>query len=111
MNERIQAQVKPRQKSSFAPSSPRLLQRKCACGGTASLSGECEECSKEKRLGLETKLKVNKPGDIYEREADRVADQVLATPTHHAVSDAPPRTQRSSGQSNGQMDAAPASVD
>jgi len=111
VNERIQAQVQPTQKSSFAPSSPRLLQRKCACGGTASLSGECEECSKEKRLGLETKLKVNKPGDIYEREADRVADQVLATPAHHAVSDAPPRTQRSSGQSNGQMDAAPASVE
>jgi hypothetical protein len=111
VNERIQVQVKPTQKSSFAPSTPRLLQRKCACGGTAGLSGKCEERSKEKRFGLQTKLKVNKPGDIYEREADRITDQVLATPTHHAVSDAPPRTQRSSGQSNGQMDAAPASVD
>ena len=94
MNERIQAQVKPTQKSSFAPSTPRLLQRKCACGGTAGISGKCEECSKKKRFGLQTKLKVNKPGDSYEREADRFADQFLATPTHHALSDAPPRTQR-----------------
>ena len=54
---------------------------------------------------------VNEPGDIYEQEADRVADQVMATPAHHAVSGAPPRIQRFSGQSNGQMDAAPASVD
>jgi len=73
--------------------------------------GECAECSKQKRLGLQTKLKVNEPGDIYEREADRIADQVMAAPAHHAVSRAPPRIQRYSGQSNGQMDAAPASVD
>ena len=74
-------------------------------------SGECEECSKKKRLGLQTKLKVNEPGDIYEQEADRIADQVMATPAHPAVSGAPPRIQRFSGQPNGQMDAAPASVD
>ena len=72
---------------------------------------ECSECSKKKRLGLQTKLKVNEPGDIYEQEADRIADQVMATPAHPAVSGAPPRIQRFSGQSNGQMDAAPASVD
>ena len=54
---------------------------------------------------------VNTPGDVYEQEADRVADQVLAAPAHPAVSGAPPRIQRFSGQSNGQMDAAPASVD
>ena len=88
-----------------------ILQRKCACGGAAGMSGECEECSKKQRLGLQTKLTVNEPGDIYEQEADRIADQVMATPAHPAVSGAPPRIQRFSGQSNGQMDAAPASVD
>jgi Domain of unknown function (DUF4157) len=88
-----------------------LLQRKCACGGAAGMSGECEECSKQKRLGLQTKLTVNQPGDIYEREADRVADQVLATSAHTGVSGAPPHIQRFSGQSPGQTDAAPASVD
>jgi hypothetical protein len=93
------------------PSQSGILQRKCACGGSAGMSGECEECSKKQRLGLQTKLKVNEPGDIYEREADRIADQVLAMPVHHAVSGTPPRIQRFSGQSHGQVDAAPASVD
>jgi hypothetical protein len=74
------------------------------------LSGECETCSNKKRFGLQTKLKVNEPGDTYEREADRVADQVMATPVNSTVSGTP-RIQRLSGQSNGQTDAAPASVD
>jgi Domain of unknown function (DUF4157) len=30
---------------------------------------------------IQTKLKVGKPGDVYEREADRVADRVIQTPT------------------------------
>jgi hypothetical protein len=89
-----------------------FLQRKCACGsGASALTGECEECSKKKRLSLQTKLKVNAPGDIYEQEADRIAEQVMATPAHPGVSGAPPRIQRFSGPSNGPMDAAPASVD
>ena len=87
-----------------------ILQRKCACGSAAGMSGECEECSKKKRLGLQTKLKVNDPGDVYEQEADRIADQVMAAPAHSVVSGAPPRIQRFSGQSNEQVDAAPASV-
>jgi hypothetical protein len=96
---------------SALPSTGAVLQRKCACGGAAGMSGECEECSQQQRLGLQTKLKINEPGDIYEQEADRIADQVIATPAHHAVSGASPRIQRFSGQSNGQMGAAPASVD
>jgi hypothetical protein len=56
-----------------------FLQRKCACGaGTSSVSGACEECSKKKMVGLQTKLRINEPGDVYEQEADRVAEQVLA---------------------------------
>lgn len=90
---------------------PLLMQRKCACGGTPGPTGECEECSKKNQLGLQTKLRVNEQGDIYEKEADRIADQVLAGPAHSGVSAAPPRIQRFSGQSNGQMHAAPASVD
>jgi len=93
------------------PSQSGILQRKCACGGSAGMSGECEECSKKQRLGLQTKLKINEPGDIYEREADRIADQVLAMPAHPAVSGAPLRIQRFVGQPTGQVDAAPASVD
>ena len=91
---------------------PVLLQRKCACGANASgLTGECAECSKKKLVGLQTKLRINEPGDIYEHEADRVAEQVLAKPARPHVSGAPPRMQRFSGQSSGQTGAAPASVD
>lgn len=62
--------------SSFSPPA-RPLQRKCACGGTPGPSGECAEC-KRKRLALQSKLAINRPGDRYEQEADRVADAVVA---------------------------------
>src|SRR5262245_18788012 len=52
------------------------LQRKCACGGTPGPTGECEAC-KRKRLGLQTKLSINQPGDQYEQEADRIADAIV----------------------------------
>lgn len=50
------------------------------------------------------------PGDVYEQEADRIADQVTANPAHHAVAGAPPRIQRFAGPSNRRVDAVPASV-
>ncbi|MGB8340814.1 MAG: DUF4157 domain-containing protein [Chthoniobacterales bacterium] len=58
----------------------RLLQRKCACGGTAGPSGECAEC-KRKRLALQPKLAINQPGDRYEQEADRVAEAIVSGAT------------------------------
>ena len=89
-----------------------ILQRKCACGGGAmSSTDECEECSRKKYLGLQTKLRINEPGDVYEQEADRVAEQVLAKPAHSDVGSAQPRIQRYAGLSNGQIGAAPPSVD
>lgn len=54
-----------------------LLRRKCACGGSAGLSGECEECGTKKMLGIQTKLTISEPGDQYEQEADWVAEQVM----------------------------------
>lgn len=87
------------------------MQRKCACGGISSMSGECEACSKKKRMGLQTKLKVNEPGDIYEQEADRIADHVMSISAHSTVSGPPLRIQRFTGQPTGQMDTAPASLD
>jgi len=60
---------------------------------------------------IQPKLIVNTPGDIYEQEADRVAEQVLAAPAHSVVSSAPLNIQRYAGQATEQMDAAPASVD
>ncbi len=65
-------------------SSPRVasqktctLQRKCACGEDKASSGECPECERKKKLGLQAKLMINRPGDQYEREADRIADHVV----------------------------------
>lgn len=87
-----------------------LLQRKCACGApTASLTGECAECKSKKRL--QTKLAIGASHDPLEQEADRVADQVLAAPKNQALSPAPPRIQRFTGQAASQAAAAPASVD
>ncbi len=63
--------------SSLIPVPSGLLQRKCACGSYTMAGGECEECGRKKRLGLQTKLKVNEPGDSYERKADWVADRVM----------------------------------
>jgi hypothetical protein len=75
------------------------------------VSGECEECRKKKLLGLQAKLQISEAGDIYEREADRVADQVMSIAPLSAVSGSPPRIQRLAGQSTGQAEeAAPASV-
>jgi len=64
---------------SSSPRSVGVLQRKCACGKSASTSGDqCEECKRKKTMGLQTKLAVNSPDDAYEREADQVADAVSA---------------------------------
>ena len=54
------------------PSRMPLLQRQCVCGGA------CADCKDKAKL--QTKLAVNEPGDDYEREADRVADQVMRMP-------------------------------
>jgi hypothetical protein len=110
MNARVLAQTKPTA-TSAPPVRGNFLQRKCACGGIPDPTGECEECSKTKRLRLQTKLKINEAGDIYEQEADRVADQVMAVPIRSGVNRVSLRTQHFSGEANGGMDAAPRSVD
>lgn len=87
-----------------------LLQRKYACGSlTSSLTGECADCKSKKQI--QAKLTIGASNDPLEREADRVADQVLAAPAHSAVSGAAPRIQRFTGQATGQTGTAPASVD
>ena len=75
----------------------------CACGGG------CPRC--KNTLPIQRKLAVSEPGDSYEQEADRIADQVLPNPAYPPVSATPPHIQRFSGQSNGQSHAVPARVD
>ena len=57
------------------------------------------------------KLAINKPGDEYEQEADRVAHLVMTAQAGPAVSGAPLCIQPFSEQSNSQTESAPASVD
>lgn len=96
---------------SFSRVSVLGLQRKCACGRVAGPTGKCAECGKKHALGLQPKLTVNQPGDGYEQEADRVADQVLTASAHPSVSGAPMRIQRFAGQATAGTNTAPASVD
>jgi hypothetical protein len=53
-----------------------LLQCKsaCACGGG------CPRCEQERKPPLQTKLNISTPGDHYEQEADRIAEQVMRMP-------------------------------
>ena len=55
---------------------PDVVQRQeaCTCGGG------CPRC-----IGVQAKLKVNSPGDRYEQEADRIADQVMRMPESAVV--------------------------
>src|SRR2546430_3580174 len=98
METRLPTQAKAAPASSFAPARGGILQRKCACGGTTGPSGECEACREKKRHALQRfapsgqsashdfgkisvasqpALKVNRPDDRFEREADTVADLVV----------------------------------
>jgi predicted metallopeptidase len=55
------------------------IQRKCACGGT------CPKCRVEE--DIQTKASISRPGDSYELEADRVAEQVVdGSAGHPAIS-------------------------
>lgn len=60
---------------------------------------------------IQPKLAIGTVGDIYEQEADRIAEQVTAKPALPPVSSVPLLIQRFRGQSNGQSDIAPASVE
>lgn len=85
MNSRAQSQAGLSSTTSFTPVPENLVQRKCACGGSAGLSGECAECQNEKLVGenaplIQPKLKISQPNDKYEQEADRVAEEVMRMP-------------------------------
>ena len=92
------------------PNQSGILQRQCSCGGAAGISGECDTCRTKKRSGPQTKLKVSTPGDIYEQEADRVANSVVSKPEKPLLSQAPPRIQRFADNVSVGANTAPASV-
>lgn len=88
--------------------SPLLLQRKCSCGGQASaLTGECEECAQR----LQRKLAIGPANDQYEREADRIAEQVVRGSTADTPSVTPAGTAPLQRKSDAGGAAVPAEVD
>ena len=78
------ATVTSTRQSTLSPACAGLLQRKCACGGAAGLTGKCAECSGKRLTArpplIQTKLTIGEPGERYEQEADRVAEQVMRMP-------------------------------
>lgn len=92
------------------PPTPGILQRKCACGTHMMGGGECADCTKKKST-LQRKLVIGASNDLLEQEADRIADQVMAGPVPSHVNLVPPRIQRFTGHTAGQMGGAPASVE
>ncbi len=69
----LSRQISPR------PLSGPVLQAKCACGGG------CPRC--QSKLATQAKLAVSQPGDLYEQEADRVAEQILRMPASLEVAE------------------------
>ncbi len=88
--------------ASFLPPAQAILQRKCTCGNHTVAGGECAECAKQKNtlqrkanpqdelgtnfsppsmLVMQRKLMIGASHDPLEREADQVADQVVANRT------------------------------
>jgi hypothetical protein len=107
MNERTLTQSKIPPTRTVGQISSGLLQRKCACGGSSGLTGSCPECETKKLLGepLQAKLRINEPGDPYEQEADRVAEQVMrmgdsTVTAHDSLSPPTPLVQRTAVRSN-----------
>lgn len=75
-----QALLRMRRSPIANPMQGGILQRKCACGNSAGSSGSCAECQSKQEGILQTKLQISEPGDRYEQEADRVAEQVMQMP-------------------------------
>ena len=96
--------------TSLLPATQGIVQRKCACGNHSIVGEKCKECVKKNR-GLQRKLAIGAGNDPLEHEADRVADQVMAMSTNSRIGKTPLRIQRFTGQSTGQLDTVPSSVD
>lgn len=72
--------------------------------------GECADCAK-KENGLQRKLAIGASNDPLEQEADRIAAQVMASPTPSHITPVTPRIQRFTEHTTGEMNAAPVIVD
>ena len=69
---------------SFLPMPNGLVQRTCTCGAEAGAESDHHfsrvQVHSPAPAKIQTQLRVNAPGDKYEQEADRVADEVMRMP-------------------------------
>jgi hypothetical protein len=84
-----------------------VFRRKCGCSAMTTAHGVCAECAPS---APPTGLVIGASGDPLEREADRIADEVLAPPTNTAVRSAVPGIRRAGVQPVHTSAIAPASV-
>jgi hypothetical protein len=85
-----------------AQASPQAPAARCACGGSCP---RCDEASPP-----QTKLAISDPGDSAEREADQVADEVMATASTPGIDRLSSGIQRFTGDGSGHSMPAPESV-
>jgi hypothetical protein len=60
------------------PSHGGLGQRSCACGGAPGPTSECAACRARRLDTAQRSLTVNRPGDVFEQEADWTAVTVMS---------------------------------
>jgi hypothetical protein len=121
---RTTAQAQSQTKADPLPVS-RILQRKCACGVHTMGESQCSSCmekdqslqrknssaAESSNLPMQRKLTIGASDDPMEKEADRIADQVMAMPANAAINRAPLRIQRFTAPSAGTIAEAPPSVE
>jgi hypothetical protein len=110
MSNRTLASTQKQGSAWTAPVRGGILQRKCACGNQTTGGGTCREC-KNARSTLQRQLTIGASNDPLEREADRVADQVVGRSAHISVGQTLSRVQREARPSADGGDTAPPSVD
>ncbi|SFN33322.1 protein of unknown function [Nitrosospira briensis] len=102
-----------------------FLQRKYACGNYRVGRDHCTDCGEKEQSTqrevantakpdgyvIQRKLTIGASDDPSEKEADRVADQVMSMPANAAINRAPLRIQRLTGSPTEAVTEAPPSVD
>ena len=96
--------------SDLTRAAPTALQRACACGAAKGVEDQCPSCAAKARLGVQPKLTVNRPGDRYEQEADRIADRVVSAGPPGPVAGTAPTLQREMAEEEDELQAKPAGV-
>jgi len=79
--------------------SGRTLARKCACGASPRLDGECDDCRKKKGMGLHRQ----EAGEAHESVAPRAVHEVLGSPGQALDPDARQKMESSFGHDFGNV--------